>query len=278
MSEIVPAPAWSPRRLDAQVRWFRRWANLLWLARHDGSDFSIISNNCWGGAIYRSLRRPYLSPFAGTFLMAPCYLRMLADLPAHLRNPLRPAADSRYESIRLTRGRVLPAYPIGILGDDVEVHFLHYATWAEAAEKWARRTARLRWDRLFVKFSEQNESTLDGVNQFLALPFERKICLTNRTGLSGQHVVCLGGAGPTTRGQEDLEYRRYFDVPAWLCGGQTRGGAALRRWSRRADAWAALASVRRRTAGLAHGEEPELNLDEQVARLRALAGGSGCRT
>ena len=268
----------SLRRLDAQVRWFRRAANVLWMARHDGSAFSILSNNCWGGAIYRSLRRPYLSPFAGIFLMAPCYLRLLEDLRAHFRHPPRPADESRYEAIRMVRGRILPAYPIGILGDGAEVHFLHYASWEEALDKWNRRTARIRWDRLFVKFSDQNESSADLVHRFQGLPFERTVCLTNRTDVAGRNVVCLGGEGPTTRLQEDLEYRRHMDVPDWLCDGKTRGGDFLRRWSRRADACAANASVRRMAAGVAQGEEPELTLDERVARLRASSGGAECRT
>lgn len=262
------------RRLDAQVRWSRRIANVLWMARHDGSDFSIISNNCWGGAIYQSLRRPYLTPFAGIFLMAPCYLRLLEDLRAHLRHPPRQAGESRYESIRMTRGIVAPRHPIGILGDDVEIHFLHYGTWEEALDKWQRRTARIRWDRLFVKFGEQNESSAELVRRFLALPYPRKVCLTNRRNLAGPDVVCLGGAGPTTRLQENLAYRRWLDVPDWLCAGRTRGGAALRRLSRRADAFAAGVSERASAARVAAGEEPELTLDECVARLRAAGGKS----
>ena len=253
--------------LDAQVRWGQRFSNALWRARHDGSDFSIIANNCWGGALYQGLRRPYLTPFAGTFLMAPCYLRMLEDLRGHLAHPPRRAAESRYESIRQVYGR--PAYPIGILGDDVEVHFLHYVTWEEALVKWVRRTARIRWDRLFVKFGDQNESSTELVRRFLELPFERKVCLTNRTGMVGEGLVVLGGEGPTTRLQEDMEFRGHMDVPDWLCGGRTRGGERLRRWSRQMDITFSRAAVRRAAARLAAGVPPEMNLDERLAALRA---------
>ena len=264
----------SLRKLDTQVHWRLSVANALWRARHDGSDFSIVGNNCWGGAIYQSMRRPYLSPFAGLFLMAPCYLRLLEDLRGHLAHPPRRAVESRYDSIRRIYGRS-PSYPIGILGDDVEVHFLHYATWEKALDKWMRRTERIRWGRLFVKFGDQNESTPELVRRFLAMPFERKICLTNRNDVAGEGVVCLGGEGPTSRLQEDYGYRRSLDVPGWLCGGRTRGGAFLRRWSHRADAFMAAAAVRRATARQAAGEPPEMNLDAKMASLRA-SGEAAC--
>ena len=266
------------RFLDAQLRWGQRASNALWRARHDGSDFSIVSNNCWGGVVYQSLRRPYLSPFAGLFLMAPCYLRLLEDLRGHLAHAPRLLGESRYEAIRLTRGRCSPVYPIGLLGDDVEIHFLHYATWERALDAWTRRTARIRWDRLFVKFGDQNESSAEFVRRFASLPYERKLCLTNRTDVEGGYLVCLGGAGPTTRLQEDLEYRRHVDVTDWLCGGQTRGGDFLRRWSRRADRFVAEAAVRRCSAQVAAGQPPETNLDAQIAQLRAAGGGVTCWT
>ena len=263
---------------EAAARWSQRLSNALWRLRHDGSDFSIISNNCWGGTIYQSLRRPYLSPFVGLFLMAPCYLRLLEDLRGHLAHPPRPADDSRYEAVRLTRGRLAPRYPIGILGDGVEVHFLHYRGWGEALDKWQRRTARLRWDRLFFKFGDQNDSAAELVRRFLALPLERKVCLTNRRDCTGPGAVCLPGSGPTTRLQEDVEYRGHFDVPDWLCAGGTRGGAGLRRLSRQADRLAGRLAVRRAAARLARGAEPELTLDEQAARMRQADGGGACRT
>ncbi len=250
------------RGWDARIRWIQRVSNALWRARHDGSDFSIVSNNCWGGSVYQSLRRPYLSPFAGLFLMAPCYLRLLEDLKGHLMHPPRPAEDSRYEIVRAIRGHDVPAYPIGILGDGVEVHFLHYPSWAEALAKWTRRTERIRWNRLFVKFGDQNESSGERVRRFLALPFDRKICLTNRTDVVGDGVIAMGGTGPTTRLQEDYEYRRYLDVPGWLCGGRTRGGELLRCWSRWADTAVAEVARHRAASRLAAGMPPESTLDE----------------
>ena len=37
------------------------------------TNFSIISNNCWGGYVYQEQNLPYQSPFVGLFLYAKDY-------------------------------------------------------------------------------------------------------------------------------------------------------------------------------------------------------------
>jgi len=251
---------------NARVNGARKIANLLWRLRHNGNDFSIISNNCWGGAIYQSLHRPYLSPFAGIFLMAPCYLRLLADLRHYLSRPPRQTTKSQYASVHRVYGPTLP-YPLGILDDNIEIHFLHYAAWEEALDKWQRRTERINWDRLFIKFGDQNDSSLGAVQQFLQLSYERKLCLTNRQEVHGPAVVAMKGIGPTTRFQEDVEFRRYMDVPDWLGEGRARGGAGLRRLSHWADGHYVQAYQERMAALLATGESLPMNLDAQLAAM-----------
>ena len=253
------------RFLDVQVRGMQQAADALWRARHDGSDFSIIGDNCWGGFIYRHLRRPYLTPFAGLFLEAPCFLLLLEDLRACLSHPPRPAADTRYETLRKARRGAFPAYPIGILGDGIELHFLHYRTWEEALDKWNRRTARIRWDRLFVKFTDRGEPSAENARCFLSMPYERKLYFTNRSDLSGNGIVRLGGRGAPTVWQGLWEYRRRMDVPAWLCGGHARGGSVLQGLSRCADAHAVAMAERRERAGIWAGGTPARLPEEALA-------------
>jgi uncharacterized protein (DUF1919 family) len=44
------------------------------------TDFTIISNNCWGGMIYESYNLPKESPTVGLFFMASDYIRFLDHL------------------------------------------------------------------------------------------------------------------------------------------------------------------------------------------------------
>ena len=266
------------RCLDMQVRGTQQAADALWRARHDGSDFSIIGDNCWGGFIYRHLRRPYLTPFAGLFLEPPCFLRLLEDLRGYLSHPPQPVERSKYETLQKARGPLLPAYPIGVLGEGIELHFLHYRTWEEALDKWNRRTARIRWDRLYVKYTDRGEPSDEHARRFMSMPYERKLYLTNRTDLSGEGVVCLGGRGAPTVVQGIWGFRRHMDVPDWLCRGRTRGGAALRYLSRSADAFLAAAADWRERARIRGGGQPEQPMEEALAESQDESQGAGCRT
>lgn len=43
-------------------------------------DFTIISNNCWGGMLYESYNLPKQSPTVGLFFFAEDYIKFLKDL------------------------------------------------------------------------------------------------------------------------------------------------------------------------------------------------------
>ena len=40
----------------------------------ENTDFTIISNNCWGGMVYESYNLPKQSPTVGLFFMASDYI------------------------------------------------------------------------------------------------------------------------------------------------------------------------------------------------------------
>jgi uncharacterized protein (DUF1919 family) len=148
-------------------------------ARLQRRDFSIVCANCWGAEAYRHFEVPYLTPFVGLFMEPDCYMRLLSDLPGFLREPFTFTDRSRYPRINDLRssGRRAP-YPIGVLRDDVEVHFLHYTDPDEAAEKWARRAERVNWDNLYVSLLEYGPHETAVLEDFDALPYEHKLVLT----------------------------------------------------------------------------------------------------
>ena len=43
-------------------------------------EFTIISNNCWGGMIYESYNLPKMSPTVGLFFMADDFIRFCSDI------------------------------------------------------------------------------------------------------------------------------------------------------------------------------------------------------
>lgn len=140
-------------------------------------DFSIISNNCWGGSVYRYFGLPYQSPTAGLYFFASDYVRFSANLRHYLALPLEfiDARESLHYDVLKKRGEV--DKPIALI-DGVEIVFLHYPTAKDAAEKWYRRVDRINWDNLFIKFSQMNGCADDDLRTFDEIDFPNKLCFT----------------------------------------------------------------------------------------------------
>lgn len=145
--------------------------------RLDRCDFSIISNNCWAGSVYRYFGLPYKSPTEGLYFFASDYVKFAANLNYYLDLPLEfidARESSHYDALQM-RGET--DKPIALI-DDIEIVFLHYSTAKEAAEKWYRRVDRLNWNNLFIKFSQMNGCTEEDLRKFDEIGFPNKLCFT----------------------------------------------------------------------------------------------------
>ena len=142
------------------------------------TEFTIISNNCWGGMIYESYNLPKGSPTVGTFFMASDYVKFVSDLRGYLSAELKfinPLASIHSEVLK--NYARYGEFPIGKL-KDIEIMFLHYHSEAEAKEKWERRCKRINWNRILIKMNDQNECTEDDIRKFLDLPYKHKLFFT----------------------------------------------------------------------------------------------------
>jgi uncharacterized protein (DUF1919 family) len=231
---MIAMPSRVRERLD---RWRDAAADRLIAAllrgRVRARDFSLVSNNCWGSALYPALGLEYRTPFVGLFLWPECYLRLLADFRVLLRRPLRFVERTRHEELRELRAKRGLDYPIGSLGGAVEVHFLHYPDEREAAGKWSRRLARLTDDdgKLFFKFCDHDRPTAAQLAAFDALPWPHKVCFV---GEPGRRPRCGVWVREAEGGRVPDGWRlfrvgmKYFDVADWLAGGRGRPNSALR--------------------------------------------------
>lgn len=141
-------------------------------------DITIISNNCWGGHVYRYLGIKYLSPTIGLYFFANDYVKFCENLKYYISQELKfiSVNESKHKEILAERNTTCP---IGIL-DDVEIIFLHYGSEQEALEKWNRRSKRINWNNIVVKFSEQNCCGIKEIMAFDKLPYDRKIMFTTK--------------------------------------------------------------------------------------------------
>ncbi len=65
------------------------------------TDFTIISNNCWGGTVYESYGIKKMSPTVGMFIMPEDYLKMISNLEYYMSQPLKfiDPDDSKWKTL-----------------------------------------------------------------------------------------------------------------------------------------------------------------------------------
>ena len=125
----------------------RRVGRLILRARLRNKDFSIICQNCIGGVIYHNLGLPFLSPTINIWMEEKDFYRFAANLRYYLAQELRFVSD-------------IDQTPTAWCGD-ILIHFKHYQSETEAAEKWYERCERVNYDNLFFicsdRWSERKE-------------------------------------------------------------------------------------------------------------------------
>lgn len=146
----------------------------------NNDNFTIISNNCWGGFIYQSYQLKYCSPTIGTFFMASDYILYLENFQECLTKKItfiEPMNSKYCEELR--SNKKFGSYPIGVIeldsGESIEIHFMHYSNSQDALNKWQDRTKRINFDKIIFKFNDQNGCTMDDIKRFEKLPFENKV-------------------------------------------------------------------------------------------------------
>ncbi len=134
-------------------------------------EFAIISDNCWGGEIYKCLNMQFNTPFIGLFIDGKNYIKLLENFSFYLDQPLVFRMEENTKADKIN-------HPIGYL-DDVEIHFLHYSSNIEAMKKWNRRVKRLKdtihFDNCYFKIDDRDDTSVEILNRFHDLKFKNKI-------------------------------------------------------------------------------------------------------
>ena len=183
-------------------------------------NFSVICNDCTAGiGIYQKLGLQYTTPTVGTFFYSDDYIKFLEHFEYYIAQPLRFKKTSRHPEVN----KVLKnkRYPIGVLGDDVEIQFNHYKNEAEAVEKWNRRVKRINFSNLFFVFSSRFNFRDELLDRYENLPFKHKIFFSSKP-IEGHPLVVFvrdfEGKSEIEGSAIRREYEKYFDVVKWLNG------------------------------------------------------------
>ena len=186
---------------------------------YTGGNISIISSNCLGGKLYQTLNMQYQSPFIGLFVYSPDFIELLSNLDDYLNSELRFTDHSKYRNCDNSGGNF---YPIGLLNDAVELHFLQYKSENIAKNNWYRRLNRIDLNNVYIIFTDRDQCTYDSLVKFNKLPFKKKVCFTSRNYERLDSCVFLPeykyaqSVGILT--DEFYNTCRHFDWLSWLNG------------------------------------------------------------
>lgn len=181
-------------------------------------DFTIISNNCWGGFVYQKFGLKYRTPFIGLFLFAPDYIKLLENFNELIFTDIKfiEFKESKYIDYIKKEDKDY-SYPIGIIGDDIEIHFLHYKSNEEAYQKWIKRVNRINLDNIVFKFSDRDLCCYELIERFNNLSLKNKLCFTAKEYLNlkscitiyeCEHLKCVES--------EWIYYENYIDIKRYL--------------------------------------------------------------
>lgn len=185
--------------------------------------FSIITNNCIGGLLYKQLGMRFLSPTINIAIEDDeDYFAFCKDLRYYTACPL---CDVSAE-------KKMP-YPVGRLvpQDDahrpVDLSFVHYPTFAEAADRWAARAGRINYEKLVFIYTSLPEADIPRnlLADFEALP-GLKLSILQEPVEGVRHYCILPSWNRETHSQHLLDklgmtgYRLFnlYDFAAFLNG------------------------------------------------------------
>ena len=179
-------------------------------------NFTIISNNCFGGVFYRNNALEYLSPTCGLFIMPKDYIKFIYSMDSYLNIDLVEISidESSYSdylksiNYKGTIGKI----------DDIEIMFMHYNSFKEAKEKWVRRSKRINYNRIIYKFNDQNNCTYDDLLAFQKFPAKNKLCFTAKKYKNVDSIVFseFQNDGYVINDSKEKIFKKYIDMYKYI--------------------------------------------------------------
>lgn len=141
-------------------------------------EFSIISNTCIGGVISNSLGEQHRSPTVNLVIYENDFLIFCNHLKEYSQCQLDKPNDMESRQFSMLD------YPVGIVRGgnlpDINVYFVHYHSFEEAAEKWNARFARVNYDNIYIIMDRGMDATDEVLDRFHSLPYDRKVFFTHK--------------------------------------------------------------------------------------------------
>ena len=132
-------------------------------------EITIISNNCFAGMFYKHYGLRFNSPTIGLFIRSQEYIKFLQYLPEILEG-----------GYILTEKQTDVKWPVGNIHTgrsnvDIEINFMHYTSFEEAARKWNYRLKRVDLKRLIIFFMQTPFFSQKDLDVFKTITYGTKV-------------------------------------------------------------------------------------------------------
>jgi len=174
------------------------------------SHISIMANCCWGSMTYNRLGLAMNTPFVSTRITDVEFIDFLQNPKENLKSEIRykESVESSCHEFKV------PVYTL----DEMDIKFSHVnCTELDYIEaKWKERVDRVNWDNLFIMIFANNKRAIE---QFEALPYERKVCFTNVSEGKGMKDVIYYNMDEQDAFRKSLRDVGAYDPIDLLCSG-----------------------------------------------------------
>ena len=142
---------------------FGRYGQLL------ENPVTILSDDCWGGAVYNRLKLPFSSPLINILWDKDEYSKFIQDPMFYLGTELKLFSEGNLKA------GIAPIGQLGEEGRTVRLRLVHNTSFAEAKEQWDRRVKRVNAENVFVKmgFGCYEENCEKWLHIFSGVPYKK---------------------------------------------------------------------------------------------------------
>lgn len=157
--------------LKIDPRIMRRLRKIIAPIRRIGikKNFTIYSNNCWGGRLYDKFGLKYLTPTIGLAFTSDDFIKFLENPNFYYQQELIP--------IQKVQKKVNDEWGYyDCECGDIKILFRHYRNVNDAINKFNKRKSRIINDNIIVKFTYFDDNVdRDLLNRFINLPYKKLI-------------------------------------------------------------------------------------------------------
>ena len=159
-------------------------------SKNNNKDFTLISRDCVGGALYHQLGLRFLSPTINLFMSPEDFNIFCLNLREYIFGELKEFKDAK---VNYPVGMLYPRKESGLM-NPVRIDFMHYSSFENAKEKWDERSKRINWDNIYVlstiTYKREIESISDNlIKNWNNISYKKVMLVNKRYGFNGEFVV-----------------------------------------------------------------------------------------